>query len=1321
MKVKHLLFLAFALVIGLNASFSQERNIADMTPLAGDLSSMQTISLSGSPYLVTEDIYFNSGTHSIDPGVIIYFSQNTGLSVYNEAVLNFNGTYNYRILLTYVGQEAGQWKGVYYQTIGASTIQYTDIEKAGGDLKGNLTFFHADNVTVDHCTFNNSTGYGVFYREYSNSSISNSSVIGNGECGIYMWQICSPTFTNVNISNNPCGVYEYGWDNNTTYTDVTISNSTFGYRTGQPNRSFTYDGTDIAFVNNGTDIALEAGDILGVITDPVVVWNYYPSGYVLLGNIRVGNHWWNSDVASKLTIAPGTVVKIMPNCGLNVGAHDGSSNAWMRGFLEAIGTADNPITFTSYNGEAGGWAGVVFDQRSNDSISKMEYCVVEKAVNNITCIETDKPYINHCVVRNATEANIRLENEANITVDNTLLKNSKYGCYLKNSKPVLNNDTFDGQTEGCVWEEYGTDSYGIYTACMMKNSNYGINLSTPDKDIAAVDVVFENNFADMVVPYNQSYGISEIYGNRTWGTGTYYIAGTLVIRGPNDNTVASLTLEPGCTLQFAEGTRLQVSEQYYEPGSLIAEGTAEQPITFTAKNGQPGGWTGLVFYDPCDKFETQVSSLKHCIIENGNFNAQMIRTEQPSLIENCKFSNGSLAGLYFYMGGGTVTVKDCSFENNASYAVYSEGSSYSAAGANYIGWFEGNTFTGNLIDGVAMGAGAIDAVRTWNSLGEDYAYYIMGNTLIYESGNLTLLPGCKVKFGENVEFTVYGQLNADGTDEQPIVFTAMNGQPGGWSGFYFHPLTAGKESVMRHCVIENGGAYVPYQGTYNLYSLSTDQPLIDKCKIIGSSAHGLYMENSSATVKNTLFKDNASYGIVVGGSTSPILGGTIDGGNDFIGNNNGGYQVKSYNNINMSYSFFGTLDENYVSQNLVEGAVNVSPISQIPVSIGATPWGGSVYYDNNEAKPLAGSQIVVKDLDDNVLDQTIVTADGSFVFDSLYYKAGKIEVAPVGDLGGVNSTDALLVMRHFSQLQELEGDYLAVADVNGSNTVNNTDALLIQRRFIHAIEEFPISDAHVSINSMEMDDSFNVALSCLWTGDVNGSYMPSTRGNGLTLQYDENIVAQPYQNLVIPVKVSGIDALGAVTLAFTYPEEYLEILNVTMASSKENVMFKSGNGVLNISWYSLQPSLLQNGEVMLNIEVQVADIDAASQPVSFELKGNSELADGEGSVINEAVLSMPLIVNKFFDVGEINQEAGFAVYPNPMKNSAKVSYNLTEEAWVTVAIYSLTGSKMMQLVDERQTCGQHEAEISASAMVPGVYYCQITVGNDSKVVKIVVD
>ena len=211
-------------------------------------------------------------------------------------------------------------------------------------MKGNLTFFHADNVTVDHCTFNNSTGYGVFYREYSNSSISNSSVIGNGECGIYMWQICSPTFTNVNISNNPCGVYEYGWDNNTTYTDVTISNSTFGYRTGQPNRSFTYDGTDIAFVNNGTDIALEAGDILGVITDPVVVWNYYPSGYVLLGNIRVGNHWWNSDVASKLTIAPGTVVKIMPNCGLNVGAHDGSSNAWMRGFLEAIGTADNPIT-----------------------------------------------------------------------------------------------------------------------------------------------------------------------------------------------------------------------------------------------------------------------------------------------------------------------------------------------------------------------------------------------------------------------------------------------------------------------------------------------------------------------------------------------------------------------------------------------------------------------------------------------------------------------------------------------------------------------------------------------------------------------------------------------------------------------------------------------------------------------------------------------------------------------------------------------------------------------------------------------------------------
>jgi len=95
--------------------------------------------------------------------------------------------------------------------------------------------------------------------------------------------------------------------------------------------------------------------------------------------------------------------------------------------------------------------------------------------------------------------------------------------------------------------------------------------------------------------------------------------------------------------------------------------------------------------------------------------------------------------------------------------------------------------------------------------------------------------------------------------------------------------------------------------------------------------------------------------------------------------------------------------------------------------------------------------------------------------------------------GGVNATDALLILRHFGSTATLTGIYLQAADVNVSGTVNATDALLVSRRFTNTIQSLPSGDWIWEVNSLQTvagGTYSNLVWRCLAAGDVNGSYQP---------------------------------------------------------------------------------------------------------------------------------------------------------------------------------------------------------------------------------------
>ncbi len=1356
--------------------------LTGFTQLAGNLNNSFSITLAGSPYLVTEDISFTSGVHQIEAGVVIQFMPNTGMII-GQASVFFNGTQASPILLTSNGGAGNFWKGVHFQDASdssvASVMSYTNIEYGGQgeEYNANLYLYYTNTPAISNCSFSHADGHGIRLQN-ANPTFMNIEVDDNAESGIYI-NNSVPTCNGCSITNNGyAGIYYATTNFNTAFQAVTLSGNLYGIYSCSPDRSFIFEPDNVSFGDNDTDIAVAGGQIGSNQT-----WNYYANGYVLFGNVEVYGG------TPKLTIGAGTTIKVKENYALYVGRNNNQG-----GMLYAVGTATAPITFTSYNGEVGGWNGLQFRDGSDyNSSSSLRYCVVEKANTNMYCGSTNQPSVMHCTFQDAVNQNIQLDN-ASINLEESTVKDAPIGLWSQTSQPTLISDTFENLSQYAIY--YNNTGYeATYYSCTLKDSRVGIRYATPNMNVNNNDnVVFQNNNCNFALPGGT---VSE---DRIWASNSYSIEGSISVwkggyyySGP----LCSLTLSPGTTLKFAPGTNMQISQYnsgyYYYYGELYAVGTAEAPITFTAMNGEEGGWNGLYFHDLSDNMSGQESVLKYCIIEKANdYNLYMGSTNQPNQIENCifreavnrganisssttnltncQFLNNGGDGIYF--GSSGTILNNCQVDGNGGYGIYTDNSlielhdvqisnngNYAMYYNNihYVGVLDA-TFTGNAVDGVAIAGGHMSESRNWNA----HDYYILGNVIVGRYNavcRLTLSPGTNLKFaeGKNMQISYYngsyyyGELNAIGTTNAPITFAPMNGETGGWNGLIFDDRSdniSGMESVLKYCIIEKGNDYnmhMSYTGQPALiencifrdavgdgvYLYSSGAPTLQSCKMLGNGNYGLRLYNTSPVVKNTTIKDNASYGLYLEGNSNPTVGGNYTYGCDIYRNNggNGGYEVyhNGSANISMPYNFFGSIDSLYIDQQLIydkkednnKGRINMRPNSYLPINAQGFDWSGHLYYDGNTGKPMADQTVEIRDYQNAVIVSATTNNNGYFSFSNLNLGVATHLNLPGVTVSKVDATDALLAMRHFTHEITLEGAHLRAADVNLSYSVNGTDALLIQRRF-HG-SPVPAGDAQITCEAFEYDgDDLESDLNVLWFGDVNGNY-PNGR-NGIQLQFDGQLMADSHQQLVIPVRVRNVSALGAASLRFTYPEEFMEIEDVTINTANGSFMYNAEAGRLIVSWYDITPLALEDDALLLNVTVTTKDLSALEEPIVFGLENDSELADGQGTAYSDAVIAMPALVTETLGINDVTEgNFSLTVYPNPMKDKATLAYSLPADGAVTLTVYNAMGQQMAVVVDERQTSGVHQVEVSLQQWASGVYYCRLTYGNSVELIKMVVE
>ena len=359
-----------------------------------------------------------------------------------------------------------------------------------------------------------------------------------------------------------------------------------------------------------------------------------------------------------------------------------------------------------------------------------------------------------------------------------------------------------------------------------------------------------------------------IISNEAWfmSDNPHIITGNLTIADG-----VTLLIQPGCEIYFDNNRRMVVN------GSLSANGTIVQPITFSANSISPasGDWQ-YIYFNGADAG----SIMNYCNVSYGGSNNGMVLIRNSGnnvLIMNSSFSHSAGYGIRLQSASEAPVIMDCSFDNCANYPIYTY--------ADHVKDITGvMTFTSNNPQAIFVRSQDINT-GTW--LNHGVPYVMSGNSTVADLQTLTINPGVTVKFDGNNRFVVEGGLLANGTGSEHIVFTSNQPIPakGDWNRILF---TQPEASNLSFCDIQYAGSATSAIDLNNSGSNVT----IDNCSIDNSGALGIYSRNGSmAFISNSSIMNCDDFPIRIQANAVKNITGTMS----FSGNTPDAIRVDAQN------------------------------------------------------------------------------------------------------------------------------------------------------------------------------------------------------------------------------------------------------------------------------------------------------------------------------------------------------------------------------------------------------------------------------------------
>ncbi|HRY33015.1 MAG TPA: dockerin type I domain-containing protein [Bacteroidales bacterium] len=378
----------------------------------------------------------------------------------------------------------------------------------------------------------------------------------------------------------------------------------------------------------------------------------------------------------------------------------------------------------------------------------------------------------------------------------------------------------------------------------------------------------------------------------------------------------------------------------------------------------------------------------------------------------------------------------------------------------------------------------------------------------------------------------------------------------------------------------------------------------------------------------------------------------------------------------------------------------VSDHVNITIDLSRNIW-GYIHYDNAILTPMNNVLVKVKNAQNEVIDSTYSQADGYYNLSDLPNGTFTLHTYTDKPFGGVNSTDALVILKHFVQLQLLTGIRLHASDVDASGFVNAIDALAVAKRFTGQIPTFAIGDWYFEKPVFSIPASVaQYDYLCLCSGDANGSYFPPAKqASNTRLLPGGDMQVVPGQELTIAVTSLQNLETGAISLVIDFPADQLRIREITLADGKPLIYNVCGNQV-KISWYDVEALAVKMLEPILLIRAEVLP---GFTTAGFSLESGSEIADPSGTPFDEVQIQMPRLIKSEGQPGlsSMNQ-------PNPFSSMTVISFQQQSEGRMSLHVMDLSGKIVARVTDQWQPAGYHQILFDGSSLPEGIYFYQIT-------------